>query len=42
MTTVVPPGDVTPQGSDHFAVFTPYFRRWSGEQLRAPLAAPGR
>ncbi|MFC8269960.1 cryptochrome/photolyase family protein [Streptomyces cinereoruber] len=40
VTTVVPPGDVTPQGSDHFAVFTPYFRRWSGEPLRSPLAAP--
>ncbi|MFD8635327.1 cryptochrome/photolyase family protein [Streptomyces sp. NPDC059533] len=40
VTTVVPPGDVTPQGSDHFAVFTPYFRRWSAEPLRTPLAAP--
>ncbi|WMX48113.1 deoxyribodipyrimidine photo-lyase [Streptomyces roseicoloratus] len=37
---VVPPGDVTPQGSDHFAVFTPYHRRWAGEPLRTPLAAP--
>ncbi|KOG34241.1 MULTISPECIES: cryptochrome/photolyase family protein [Streptomyces] len=40
VTTVVPPGDVTPQGSDHYAVFTPYLRRWSAEPLRAPLAAP--
>ncbi|WP_432062921.1 cryptochrome/photolyase family protein [Streptomyces sp. S1] len=40
VTTAVPPGDVTPQASDHFAVFTPYFRRWSGEPLRSPLAAP--
>ncbi|WP_411110327.1 cryptochrome/photolyase family protein [Streptomyces sp. c-19] len=40
VTTVVPPGDVTPQGSDHFAVFTPYFRRWTSEPLRTPLAAP--
>ncbi len=40
VTTVVPPGDVTPQGSEHFAVFTPYFRRWASEPLRTPLAAP--
>ncbi|MFE6668213.1 cryptochrome/photolyase family protein [Streptomyces sp. NPDC057697] len=42
VTTVVPPGDVVPQGSDHYAVFTPYFRRWSDEPLRTPLAAPRR
>ncbi|NJP99015.1 cryptochrome/photolyase family protein [Streptomyces zingiberis] len=42
--TVVPPGAVTPSGagSDHFAVFTPYFRRWSAEPHRTPLAAPRR
>ncbi|MFE0651415.1 cryptochrome/photolyase family protein [Streptomyces sp. NPDC059534] len=40
VTTAVPPGDVTPQGSDHYAVFTPYLRRWSAEPLRAPLPAP--
>ncbi|MEU8759282.1 deoxyribodipyrimidine photo-lyase [Streptomyces sp. NPDC048659] len=38
--TVVPPGDVLPQGSDHFAVFTPYHRRWSAEPVRTPLPAP--
>ncbi|MEV7507254.1 deoxyribodipyrimidine photo-lyase [Streptomyces sp. NPDC091201] len=38
--TALPAGAVTPSGSDHFAVFTPYFRRWSAETLRAPLAAP--
>ncbi|RSS80674.1 deoxyribodipyrimidine photo-lyase [Streptomyces sp. WAC06614] len=38
--TVVPPGSVTPQGSDHFAVFTPYFRRWLAEPLRGPWPAP--
>ncbi|MFF4578880.1 cryptochrome/photolyase family protein [Streptomyces sp. NPDC001389] len=38
--TVVPPGALTPQGSDHFAVFTPYFRRWSTEPLRTPWPAP--
>ncbi|WP_432064352.1 cryptochrome/photolyase family protein [Streptomyces sp. C10-9-1] len=40
--TAVPPGAVLPAGSDHFAVFTPYFRRWSRERLRAPLGAPRR
>ncbi|WP_262060386.1 cryptochrome/photolyase family protein [Streptomyces sp. STR69] len=40
VTTAVAPGTVTPASSDHFAVFTPYFRQWSGVQLRAPLAAP--
>lgn len=38
--TALPPGAVTPAGSDHFAVFTPYFRRWSRERLRDVLAAP--
>ncbi|WP_236243538.1 deoxyribodipyrimidine photo-lyase [Streptomyces sp. CC228A] len=38
--TAVPAGAVTPAGSDHFAVFTPYHRRWTREAVRAPLAAP--
>ncbi|GAA2096807.1 deoxyribodipyrimidine photo-lyase [Streptomyces albiaxialis] len=40
--TVVPPGAVVPsgKGADHFAVFTPYARRWAGEGTRDPLAAP--
>lgn len=38
--TALPTGAVTPGGSDHYAVFTPYFRRWSRERLREPLAAP--
>ncbi|MCX5401253.1 deoxyribodipyrimidine photo-lyase [Streptomyces sp. NBC_00102] len=40
--TAVAPGAVRPTGSgaDHFAVFTPYFRRWSQERLRDPLAPP--
>ncbi|MFE4619495.1 cryptochrome/photolyase family protein [Streptomyces sp. NPDC056747] len=38
--TAVPAGAVTPSGSDHYAVFTPYFRRWSHERLREPLPAP--
>ncbi|GGO47852.1 cryptochrome/photolyase family protein [Streptomyces lasiicapitis] len=39
--TAVAPGAVTPSGgSDHFAVFTPYFTRWSAERPRRPLRAP--
>ncbi|WKK23477.1 deoxyribodipyrimidine photo-lyase [Streptomyces olivoreticuli] len=38
--TVLAPGAVTPAGSDHYAVFTPYFRRWSRERLRDVLGAP--
>lgn len=38
--TVVEPGDLTPAGRDHFAVFTPYLRQWAGAQRRAPLHAP--
>ncbi|WP_031046366.1 cryptochrome/photolyase family protein [Streptomyces sp. NRRL F-5650] len=40
VTTVLAPGAVTPAASDHFAVFTPYFRRWSEHSVREPLAAP--
>ncbi|MGW2860142.1 cryptochrome/photolyase family protein [Streptomyces sp. NPDC001205] len=38
--TAVAPGSVTPVGSDHFAVFTPYWRRWQEKRPRTPLAAP--
>ncbi|MGI5219487.1 cryptochrome/photolyase family protein [Nocardia sp. CA-290969] len=38
--TVLAPGESTPAGRDHFAVFTPYFRRWTAAQRRAPLRAP--
>jgi deoxyribodipyrimidine photo-lyase len=39
--TVLPPGAVTPTGGkDHFAVFTPYHRRWAGVSTRRPLGAP--
>ncbi|MDT0447091.1 cryptochrome/photolyase family protein [Streptomyces johnsoniae] len=38
--TAVPPGALAPAGKDHFAVFTPYFRRWSGTPLRGVLNAP--
>ncbi|MET9389778.1 deoxyribodipyrimidine photo-lyase [Streptomyces sp. NPDC006624] len=40
VTTAVAPGAVTPAGSDHFSVFTPYFRRWSQQSPRDPLPAP--
>ncbi|MFJ1583987.1 cryptochrome/photolyase family protein [Streptomyces sp. NPDC088197] len=38
--TAAPPGAVTPVGRDHFAVFTPYFRRWGAEPQRRVLDAP--
>ncbi|MFE5536429.1 cryptochrome/photolyase family protein [Streptomyces sp. NPDC056492] len=38
--TVAAPGAVLPAGSDHFAVFTPYFRRWAELPPRAVAAAP--
>ncbi|GAA2678713.1 deoxyribodipyrimidine photo-lyase [Streptomyces lunalinharesii] len=38
--TAVAPGAVVPAAKDHFAVFTPYFRHWSRQHLRDPLAAP--
>lgn len=38
--TAVAPGLVTPQGRDHFAVFTPYFRRWRSAGVRSTLPAP--
>lgn len=41
VTTAVGPGAVVPSSSDHFAVFTPYFRHWSQRRLRTPLRAPG-
>ncbi|MFG3510506.1 cryptochrome/photolyase family protein [Streptomyces sp. NPDC047821] len=40
--TAVEPGTLTPAGSDHFAVFTPYHRRWAEHRLREPLAPPRR
>jgi len=40
--TVVPPGDLAPAGSDHFRVFTPYWRRWRVEPRRDVLDAPVR
>ncbi|MEW2622392.1 deoxyribodipyrimidine photo-lyase [Streptomyces sp. NPDC048106] len=42
VTVAVPPGELTPAASDHFAVFTPYHRHWARARLRAPLATPRR
>jgi deoxyribodipyrimidine photo-lyase len=39
---VVSPGDVAPAASDHFRVFTPYWRRWSATARRAQERAPAR
>lgn len=38
--TAVAPGELLPAGKDHYAVFTPYFRRWTAEGVRDVLAAP--
>ncbi|MBB5152551.1 cryptochrome/photolyase family protein [Saccharopolyspora phatthalungensis] len=38
--TAQPPGRVVPVGNDHFAVFTPFFRRWAEFPLRPVLAPP--
>ncbi|WP_129293192.1 cryptochrome/photolyase family protein [Streptomyces lydicus] len=40
--TALPPAAVLPSGpgKDHFAVFTPYFRRWQAAGLRSVLPAP--
>ncbi|MFJ5269555.1 cryptochrome/photolyase family protein [Streptomyces sp. NPDC088358] len=38
--TALAPGAVTPASSDHFAVFTPYFRHWSRQSLRGAVSAP--
>ncbi|MEU6762139.1 deoxyribodipyrimidine photo-lyase [Streptomyces sp. NPDC046853] len=38
--TAVTPGELLPTGKDHYAVFTPYFRRWTAAGVRDVLAAP--
>lgn len=40
--TVVPPGELSPVGSEAFRVFTPYWRRWRVEARRPVLQAPER
>ncbi len=38
--TIVPPGDLAPADGDHYRVFTPFWRRWRQEPLRAVHGAP--
>lgn len=38
--TIVPPGELTPAGGDHYRVFTPYWRAWDAAGWRQVLAAP--
>jgi deoxyribodipyrimidine photo-lyase len=40
--TVLPPGQGRPPGTDHAAIFSPYFRRWIDAPRRTPLAPPSR
>jgi deoxyribodipyrimidine photo-lyase len=40
--TVVPPGAVTPAGGNHFRVFSPYHRAWSGAPWREQVGVPRR
>ncbi|MEU5854501.1 deoxyribodipyrimidine photo-lyase [Nocardiopsis dassonvillei] len=40
--TVVPPGEVTPAGGDHYKVFTPYWKAWEAAAWRDPVAPPDR
>jgi deoxyribodipyrimidine photo-lyase len=42
VTTIQPPGAVRPAGSDHFSVFTPYHRQWSGLPRRRVVPVPER
>jgi deoxyribodipyrimidine photo-lyase len=39
---VVPPGLIAPEGSDHYRVFTPYWRRWRSLVLPPVSPAPAR
>ena len=40
--TVVDPGELAPGGSDHYRVFTPYWRRWRAARWRPMHRAPRR
>jgi deoxyribodipyrimidine photo-lyase len=35
--TIVPPGDLAPDGKDRYRVFTPYWRAWRAHPLPAPV-----
>jgi deoxyribodipyrimidine photo-lyase len=37
---VVPPGDLTPAGGDHYRIFTPYWRAWRATPWRQPEPTP--
>jgi deoxyribodipyrimidine photo-lyase len=39
---VVPPGTLAPQGSDHYRVFTPFWRRWCELPLQPAVPSPVR
>ncbi|GAB3913426.1 deoxyribodipyrimidine photo-lyase [Microlunatus endophyticus] len=40
--TVHPLGEITPSGSDHFSVFSPYYRRWRDQRRRPLVPVPDR
>ena len=40
--TTVAPGELAPEGRDHYRVFTPYWRRWREEPRQPILDAPMR
>jgi len=41
-TSIVCPGELVPASSDHYRVFTPYWRRWRATPLASPIDAPRR
>jgi deoxyribodipyrimidine photo-lyase len=41
-TTVVPAGQLVPAGRDHYAVFTPYWRKWRASVWRPSTPTPRR
>lgn len=40
--TAIAPGELVPEGRDHYRVFTPYWRRWQEEPLPDVHSAPER
>ena len=40
--TAVAPGEIVPEGRDHYRVFTPYWRRWREQPRPSLLEAPAR
>ncbi len=41
-TAVVPPGELAPADRDHYRVFTPYWRSWRAQPVRAAAGPPAR